>query len=683
MAAIATLTVDNASPMATNWTASFGSGLNGNGTTITPPNYTANHGSDYDGTNAPSTANQRLKVTLNFTTLGAFSLYGRKSGTTYVEVKFTPGASTSPAFVEPDTFQIFEVTSGVPIAITPSHTANAVPHLYPAWDASAKTFSLRADRITTGDTFELQFADGQVLVKRNDIVIAHELCSITQNGTMGLINYDSSGAADNTYTVPKGGDLGVLYCSTSGNDTTGTGTFANPWRTIGKLVTTQVAGEIGFVRGGSYTEQLGWYSSKAGKPRVGTTLEEPIFHAAYAGETVENASTFPWHASNGSNGDIRYMYSYKVSYRLTSGVNDCVAVSNYTTTAGYGNVWHGCGIYADTGTGNGISIGHNAPSADEGDNWIRDCHFKGCGQQATSLTHNMYLLAPTRVEYNLVDGAVYSTGVATKGMGIQLHYGSDSDVDHTSGSRINYNEFKNHTEGSTLGGVLFGSGTDIEVIGNYIHDNKYGIYAWHYTVNARLENNLVVDNVLDGIRIGTSGSSTHTGIRLYNNTVVGSGGVGINLYSAATSALVKNNLSYNNTGGNLTDNGTGTTASNNETDGTNPVFVPDTYELDATSPFVTTPSGADLSGLMTYEIDRWGYTRPQNSGWTVGASVFPDPSDPPVNTLPATFSISGWTNLSGISVSSDAGNIKVGLSFTGTVEVNLTEGGTIVKGTLG
>src|SRR3990167_1903368 len=44
----------------------------------------------------------------------------------------------------------------------------------------------------------------------------------------------------------------TYYISTSGDDTTGSGTFASPWKTIAKFDTVAVAGDILECRGGTY-----------------------------------------------------------------------------------------------------------------------------------------------------------------------------------------------------------------------------------------------------------------------------------------------------------------------------------------------------------------------------------------------------------------------------------------------
>ena len=63
-------------------------------------------------------------------------------------------------------------------------------------------------------------------------------------------------------TIPISGNCSVIasfastspkYVSTTGSDTTGTGTLANPWKTIGKGISTMVSGETLIVKSGTYS----------------------------------------------------------------------------------------------------------------------------------------------------------------------------------------------------------------------------------------------------------------------------------------------------------------------------------------------------------------------------------------------------------------------------------------------
>lgn len=48
----------------------------------------------------------------------------------------------------------------------------------------------------------------------------------------------------------------IKYASTTGNDSTGDGSFGNPWATLSKLMSTLTAGQVGRLRGGTYGSGL-------------------------------------------------------------------------------------------------------------------------------------------------------------------------------------------------------------------------------------------------------------------------------------------------------------------------------------------------------------------------------------------------------------------------------------------
>lgn len=76
----------------------------------------------------------------------------------------------------------------------------------------------------------------------------------------------------------------------TGNDSTGTGSLANPWRTLGKLYANLVAGDEGLVRGGTYTgadilTPVVHSAGSAGAPIVVHAMagEVPVFDGTTSG----------------------------------------------------------------------------------------------------------------------------------------------------------------------------------------------------------------------------------------------------------------------------------------------------------------------------------------------------------------------------------------------------------------
>lgn len=70
----------------------------------------------------------------------------------------------------------------------------------------------------------------------------------------------------------------VYYVSTTGNDTAGTGTLSNPWKTIQKAADTMKAGDTCIIRGGTYRETV--------TLRTSGNSAAPIIFKAYTGENV-------------------------------------------------------------------------------------------------------------------------------------------------------------------------------------------------------------------------------------------------------------------------------------------------------------------------------------------------------------------------------------------------------------
>lgn len=102
----------------------------------------------------------------------------------------------------------------------------------------------------------------------------------TASGTATL-RLGASGSAAGAGTMT--GVVGTTYyISPTGNDTTGNGSFATPWRTLSKLYSMLTAGGTGLCRGGSYTGNNG----DCGIVVTSTgTASAPIIVKAYPGET--------------------------------------------------------------------------------------------------------------------------------------------------------------------------------------------------------------------------------------------------------------------------------------------------------------------------------------------------------------------------------------------------------------
>lgn len=167
---------------------------------------------------------------------------------------------------------------------------------------------------------------------------------------------------------------------------------------------------------------------------------------------------------------------------------------------------------------------------------------------------------------------------------------------------------------------------------NQFHDNgSFGItVGWG-------DNTLVYNNLIYGNGGGTAGTGgiwvqygSPTGSKFYNNTVYGNTGYGIRLEAASNTTTLQNNISYNNTGAEISNAGSGTIASNNLCDsaisglcaGGNPLFVSTSnFHLQTGSPAI----GAAAT-IGTFSTDYDGVSRPQGSAWDIGAYEYTSPA---------------------------------------------------------
>jgi len=163
------------------------------------------------------------------------------------------------------------------------------------------------------------------------------------------------------------------------------------------------------------------------------------------------------------------------------------------------------------------------------------------------------------------------------------------------------------------GGVHIANGTPtgniIEQIRSY--SNKWGMVDADENGNT-WRNNLFYSNTSHGANIISVTSSY-----VYNNTFYGNGGIGVWSETDTTGILLKNNIVYNNTGGNISLGGTGHTQTTNLT--TDPSFT-NAAGADFTlqSGSAARDTGTNLSGDGV-TTDYLGTSRPQNGVFDIGA----------------------------------------------------------------
>ena len=216
--------------------------------------------------------------------------------------------------------------------------------------------------------------------------------------------------------------------------------------------------------------------------------------------------------------------------------------------------------------------------------------------------------------------------------------------------RVDHNGWDNNTNAAQrLPGYAFYIGGSDLLLENCEIDNNGGSGIQQYTSSGASSANIYRYNIFhdngrtpssaqqaDGLIIGAQCTATKvygnlfygighqngirvdygcTGTAVYNNTVHGTSLAGIAIESRAASTVVRNNIVYGNGLPGITNNGIGTSLSNNIT--TDPKFVSTSnndFHLQSGSPAVN--AGATLAEVL-FDID--GTPRPSGSAYDIGA----------------------------------------------------------------
>lgn len=142
---------------------------------------------------------------------------------------------------------------------------------------------------TTGPVLDMLYD----YYKGNFIITSFEnTAGDTDNATYSASFKHSSAFEKVLATIPEPVDIGGYYVSTTGDDDTGDGSFANPWATWQKGFSELVAGDTLYIRGGTYqpsgtindTSWIDWYGGVALNGVNGTAVNR-ITVSNYPGET--------------------------------------------------------------------------------------------------------------------------------------------------------------------------------------------------------------------------------------------------------------------------------------------------------------------------------------------------------------------------------------------------------------
>ena len=369
----------------------------------------------------------------------------------------------------------------------------------------------------------------------------------------------------------------AIYVALTGNDTTGSGSVGAPYRTINKAVSFLTPGKSVVVRAGTYVEAL-----LIGAVPSGTSWAAPTRIAAYPGETVTMRPASGNRVVEFANLQ-QYIEFDGIHMDATNCLYDCVKINAISSTS---NAHH-------IRVKNAELLGA-VNSSDRQFNVICTGQFAGAlgGNEFINLTvhrggnqdfsHGFYIQSPN----NLVEWCdIYDCA----GAGVQIYSGYVGSL--PTNNIVRYNIIHDMTRNyGRHRAVQHGGGSNNKIYGNVFYNIQGGA-----AVSAGIY-----------VYVGS-------GVEIYNNTIVGGSTGGIIVETGVTNTLIKNNIVYQNAGGNYTNRGTSTVASNNLI-GPDPVFVnagARNYRLAAGSPaiaagtsvpYVTTDLDSTARPLGTWDI---------------------------------------------------------------------------------
>lgn len=348
-------------------------------------------------------------------------------------------------------------------------------------------------------------------------------------------------------SVPLGTGA-VFYVSPSGNDAN-PGTLAAPWKTLRKAANTLTAGQTVYLRGGVYDAYFAINNSGTATNRISFVAyngEVPIIDGSSKKTDPNNAAVYANNAIN-INGSYVTLRGIEVRNSAATGIRvngNYVAIDQvhshnnyfagvYFYMASYGSVTNSI-IHDsyDYGVG-GVGGGGNA-----------DC--LGSSASNTPTTVYGYHTFDNNLVYNCSDD------------GIDTWTSQYNTIKHNIVHHVGYSNASNG--GSVTTGLPAGNG----------HGYKLG----------KGGNNTVTNNIAYSNRVSGFDDNSGPANKLYNNTAFGNG-VGF-LFWTFPSAILKNNLSYNNAN-NIT---SGITQSNNS------------WNLSITDPLLISQNPSEPTFLM-------------------------------------------------------------------------------------
>jgi hypothetical protein len=412
------------------------------------------------------------------------------------------------------------------------------------------------------------------------------------------------------YVDPACGALITTYNPTAAAGSRCTGGSATSLSTISAGVGTTGAGDVLYIRAGTYSGSLN-VSNKNGAPGSHVTI------AGYPGETVTLFPATNANAVIGLSGASHGTY-ITLQHLVFNGVNQTCTTSSMPLQKGIDikdgthhvtvddvEILNICGIvfYVDVAEANSVilrnSSFHDIRGVDQ--DGFRSIGWYIFSSNGITLENNLL--------YNIAGG------------GGQIYPGPNTNC------LIRGNTFHHNStlETTRIGGLtISGPGTNCKVYNNLSYENGLtpvaGFERSGFTITASSE----------------SGSSI--GYQLFNNTTVGNRFAGINIFPGVGSTnLIRNNIAFGNLSTQINNLGTPTFSNNVTSD---PLFVnraADNFHLQGSGPAVNTGLNLTACGVST---DFDGIDRPTGGGtcaspitgtawWEVGAYEFGTDTTPP------------------------------------------------------
>lgn len=329
-----------------------------------------------------------------------------------------------------------------------------------------------------------------------------------------------------TELVPEPIDLGGYYVSTIGNDTTGDGSFLNPWATWQKGFTELAAGDTLYIRGGTYTPEATYQD-----PRYFGVVVDGVAGTALNKITVLNypGETPVLDCRNIINDARRVGIGlYNCDHWILQGLNVTRVDQHITGDVSIGVLLYGCdnilvdrcNMYNNQGMGLDVSTGSsnililNCDAYDNCDPYSAYGNADGFGSNANTYGADITFRG-CRAWNNSDDG---------------FDYYADNALVTTDGCWSWHNGYRE--DGATAGGD--GSGF------------KLGSTDAHPAVLLRImQNNMAFMNRRSGI----NSNSANCLMNFYNNIIYGNVLHGIWIFVADLAYIFRNNISFGNLSG--------------------------------------------------------------------------------------------------------------------------------------